>query len=40
LEADGLIARKRRMIHIPNWQKLRNVAGFSELYLHLDQLAA
>lgn len=40
LEADGLIERRRRFIHIPNWQSLRDVAGFSELYLHLDQLAA
>jgi CRP-like cAMP-binding protein len=40
LDADGLIERKRRMLHIPDWQRLRAVAGFSEVYLHLDQLAA
>ena len=37
LDAEGLIKRKRRLIQIPNWQLLREVAGFSELYLHLDQ---
>ena len=39
LEADGLIRRDRRFIFIPNWDRLREVAGFSELYLHLDQAA-
>lgn len=37
LDQDGLIVRKRRMIHVPNWQNLREEAGFSEMYLHLDQ---
>jgi CRP-like cAMP-binding protein len=40
LEKDGLIFRKRRLIQIPNWQRLRDIAGFSETYLHLDQLSA
>ncbi len=40
LSAEGLISRKRRLIVIPDWQQLREVAGFSDLYLHLDQLAA
>lgn len=40
LDAEGMIIRKRRFIQIPEWQQLREVAGFSELYLHLDQLAA
>lgn len=40
LESEGLIKRQRRFIHIPDWQLLRSVAGFSELYLHQDQLAA
>ena len=40
LEAEKLIARTRRTIRISDWERLRNVAGFSELYLHLDQLEA
>lgn len=40
LHAEGLIERKRRFIYIPDWQRLREVAGFSEMYLHLDQLAS
>ncbi len=37
---EGLIRRDRRFVTIPDWEKLREVAGFSELYLHLDQVAA
>jgi CRP-like cAMP-binding protein len=37
---EGLIQRDRRFVIIPDWEKLREVAGFSELYLHLDQVAA
>ena len=40
LDTEGLIQRKRRLIYIPDWRLLRDVAGFSEMYLHLDQLAA
>ena len=40
MDAEGLIKRERRFILIPDWEKLRSVAGFSELYLHLDQVAA
>ena len=39
LEADGLIVRNRRFIHIPDWQRLRDMAGFVDTYLHLDQAA-
>jgi CRP-like cAMP-binding protein len=39
MEKDGLIRRDRRFVHIPDWERLREVAGFSELYLHLDQAA-
>jgi CRP-like cAMP-binding protein len=39
LEADGLIVREKRHIAIPDWTKLRELAGFSDLYLHLDQAA-
>lgn len=40
LEREGLIEREKRFVRIPNWEQLRDVAGFSELYLHLDQVAA
>ena len=40
LERDGLISREKRFVKIPDWERLRDVAGFSELYLHLDQVAA
>ncbi len=39
LEADGLIRRERRFVHIPDWERLREVSGFNALYLHLDQVA-
>jgi len=39
MEADGLIERHRRFIAIPNWERLREMSGFNELYLHLDQAA-
>lgn len=39
LSDEKLIKRTKRSVHIPNWEKLRSVAGFSELYLHLDQVA-
>jgi CRP-like cAMP-binding protein len=34
LEADGLIAREKRLIRIPDWEALRRIAGFNEIYLH------
>ncbi len=40
LEAEDLIKRNRRFVSIPDWERLRDEAGFSELYLHLDQEAA
>jgi CRP-like cAMP-binding protein len=39
LEAEGLIKRERRFVHIPDWERLRDMSGFNELYLHLDQAA-
>jgi CRP-like cAMP-binding protein len=39
LARDGLIERHRRHVRIPEWEALRRVAGFSEVYLHLDQVA-
>jgi CRP-like cAMP-binding protein len=40
LAREGLIERDKRLVRIPDWEKLRRVAGFSEVYLHLDQTAA
>ena len=37
LEAAGLLVRSGRTLSIPDWKRLRDAAGFSELYLHLDQ---
>jgi len=39
LELEGLIVRNKRFITIPDWERLRDMAGFNELYLHLDQAA-
>jgi CRP-like cAMP-binding protein len=39
MDAEGLVVRNRRHIHIPDWERLRDVAGFNELYLHLEQVA-
>lgn len=39
LEAEGLIVRHHRFVQIPDWERLRDSSGFSELYLHLDQAA-
>ena len=39
LERDGLIVRSKKHVGIPDWQALRDIAGFNELYLHLDQAA-
>jgi CRP-like cAMP-binding protein len=38
LARDGLIERSKRFVAIPQWEALRRVAGFSETYLHLDQV--
>jgi CRP-like cAMP-binding protein len=35
LEADGLIARNRRMIQFPDWRALQVAGDFSRQYLHL-----
>jgi CRP-like cAMP-binding protein len=37
MEKEKLIRRERRFVQIPDWERLRTVAGFNELYLHLDQ---
>lgn len=38
LDREKLIVRDSREIRIPDWERLRKVAGFSDLYLHLDQI--
>jgi CRP-like cAMP-binding protein len=35
LEAEGLIERKRRTIHFPDWRRLQDVGDFSRAYLHI-----
>ncbi|MEO5492584.1 MAG: Crp/Fnr family transcriptional regulator [Sphingomonas sp.] len=40
LEGDGLISRNKRFITIADWDRMRAVADFSALYLHLDQTHA
>ena len=36
LEAEGLITRNRRVVTIPDWEKLRDVGDFNARYLHLE----
>jgi CRP-like cAMP-binding protein len=38
LEREGLIRRDRRFVVIPDWEALRQTGGFSDTYLHLDQV--
>jgi CRP-like cAMP-binding protein len=38
LMREGLITRTKREVTIPDWDRLRSVAGFNETYLHLDQV--
>jgi CRP-like cAMP-binding protein len=40
LEAEKLVERNKRHVGIPDWERLRSVAGFNETYLHLDQVVA
>ena len=37
LDAESLIVRAKRNLKIPDWQRLRKAADFSERYLHLHQ---
>jgi CRP-like cAMP-binding protein len=39
MDHEGLIRRDKRFIAIPDSERMRSVAGFSELYLHFDQVA-
>jgi len=36
LEAEGLIRRNKRVIHITDWKKMSKVADFEPRYLHFD----
>jgi CRP-like cAMP-binding protein len=36
LSAKGLIARERRRVSFPDWERLRNVGDFNGRYLHLE----
>ena len=38
MEREGVIERNRRFINIPDWERLRRAGGFTEIYLHLDQV--
>ena len=38
LAREGLIERNKRFVGIPDWERLRQTAGFTEIYLHLDQV--
>jgi CRP-like cAMP-binding protein len=38
LESEGLVERAKRFVRILDWERMRSVAGFNELYLHLDQV--
>lgn len=35
LETDGLINRSKREISFPDWERMRDMADFNDLYLHL-----
>jgi CRP-like cAMP-binding protein len=40
LSAEGLIKRHERFVEVPDSARLNKIAGFSDLYLHLDLMAA
>jgi CRP-like cAMP-binding protein len=35
LESEGLIARNKRNVSFPDWERMRDVADFNQRYLHL-----
>lgn len=37
LDREGLIRREKRFVYTKDWEALRRIGGFNELYLHLDQ---
>jgi len=38
LQREGLIERNRRMVRFLNWERMRDVADFNPLYLHMKEL--
>lgn len=40
LEEEGLITRDRRNIKFPDWKRMRDIADFSDRYLHLEHASA
>ncbi len=38
LVAGGVIQRDKRFVRFEDWDRIRSIADFSTLYLHLDQL--
>lgn len=40
LNMEGVVIRHKRYIEVPDWTRLKKIAGFNELYLHLDQATA
>jgi CRP-like cAMP-binding protein len=40
LDHEGVLVRHKRFVEVPDWERLRKLAGFNDLYLHLDLLAA
>ncbi len=38
LDREGLIVRDKRFLRVPDWEALRRAGGFSEGYLHLNQV--
>jgi hypothetical protein len=40
LDKEGVLIRRERFVEVPNRAKLAHIAGFNDLYLHLDLLVA
>lgn len=40
LDHERVVVRHKRFIEVPDWERLRKIAGFSDLYLHLDLMVA
>lgn len=40
LESEGLLSRSHRSVRVINWERLREVAEFDDLYLHMDRRSA
>lgn len=40
LDDEGVVVRHKRFIEVKDWVRLRKVGGFSDSYLHLEQMVA